>query len=57
MLREYILTDLERKMLKDYLEKGYKTKDVNVLLYRMRKSVERLKADMKLIQAVLDREK
>jgi hypothetical protein len=56
-LREYILTDLERKMLKDYVETGHKTKDTNVLLFRIRKSAERLQADMKLIQTVLMKEK
>jgi len=55
-MREYILTKLEKKMLENYLEKGYKTKDFTVLLYRVRKSVKRLQADMKLILAVLDRE-
>ena len=56
-MREYILTDLEKKMLENYLEKEYKTKDFTVLLYRMRKSVKRLQADVKLVLAVLDREK
>jgi len=56
-MREYILTDLERKMLEDYLKKGYKTKDFTVLLYRIRKSAKRLQEDIKLISATLDREK
>ncbi len=56
-MREYILTDLEKRMLEDYLEKRSKTKDFTVLLYRMRKSVERLQADMSIIIAVINREK
>jgi hypothetical protein len=56
-LREYILTDLERKMLEAYLTSNRKTRDFTVLLFRMRKSVERLQADMKLVINVIDREK
>jgi len=56
-MREYILTDLERQMIEDYLTRGYKTKDFTVLSYRIRKSVKRLQEDMKLILAVLNKEK
>ena len=56
-MRSRILTDLERKMLQDYLKQGSKPKDFYTLLWRIRESIERLEGDMKLILATLDREK
>lgn len=56
-MREYILTELERNMVTSYLKDGTKTRDFDVLLFRIRKSHQRLKEDMKLLESVLEEEK
>ena len=55
-MRNRILTDLERKMLQDFLKHGAKPKDFYTLLWRIRGSIERLQEDMKLILTVLTKE-
>ena len=52
-MREYILTEKEREVLKDYLEKGVKGNHYYVLLHRLRMTIRRLEDDLRLIKSVL----
>jgi hypothetical protein len=53
MMREYILTEKERKVLIDHLEKGTKGNHFYVLVHRLRNYYDKLKCDFKLIEEVL----
>ena len=55
-MRSRILTELERKMLQNFMKEGSKPKDFYTLLWRIRGSIERLQGDMRLILAVLEHE-
>lgn len=52
-MREYILTDREREILKNYLEKGIKLDGFSVLSLRAKRVSKKLGEDMKLIEAFL----
>lgn len=54
-MRGYILTEHEREILETYLEKAIKLDGFRVLVFRIRKSHERLRDDIKLVEAVLSR--
>jgi len=52
-MKEYILTEKERKVLNDYLEKGVKGNHYYVLVHRLKKNYNVLRADMELIERML----
>lgn len=54
-MREYILTEKERKVVKDFIDKQTRNNHFNVLLHRFRKCYNDLKKDMELIEEVLSR--
>lgn len=56
-LRSYIFTEIERKMINDYLNTGIKIQDFYVLLNRITGNYSRLKEDMKLLEKILINEK
>jgi arginine/ornithine N-succinyltransferase beta subunit len=56
-MREYVLTDTERKILESYLRKNIKLQDFRIVMFRIRKAHEQLKSDMNLIDAVLQKSK
>jgi hypothetical protein len=55
-MREYILTEKEREVLKDYLENGVKGNHYYVLLHRLKKNYESLKRDFDLIDRSMKEE-
>jgi len=55
-MREYILTEKERIVLKCYSEKGIKSNHFYVLVHRLRKNYNSLKTDMHLVEMVLRQE-
>lgn len=55
-MRTGLLSNLEKKMLKDYLKTGTKTQDFFVLMHRIRKNIKRIQEEYKLILAVLEQE-
>jgi len=54
-MREYVLTSRERKILEDFIESGIKLNGFSVLVIRLKRASKRLKADMKLIKATLEK--
>jgi hypothetical protein len=54
-VRQYILTDTERKMLETYAKTGVKLQDFRVLMFRIKKAHKSLKNDFKLIDDVLQK--
>jgi 5-bromo-4-chloroindolyl phosphate hydrolysis protein len=52
-LREYILTERERKIIRTFLERGEKLEGFRQLLFRAR-HMEKIKEDLKLIQKLLE---
>jgi hypothetical protein len=54
-MRQYVFTDVERKILETYLKKDIKLQDFRILMFRIKKNHEQLKSDMKLIDAVLQK--
>jgi hypothetical protein len=55
MVRSYILTEHERKILKRFLENGEKLNGFRTLLTYLRKSQKTLETDLKLIKDVLEK--
>jgi hypothetical protein len=53
-MREYILTETKKEVLKRYLKDRVKTTHVRVLLTRIRKNLPRIKEDLKLISRVVE---
>jgi len=52
-VREYILTEKEREVLKAYLERDEKIYGIYQLLNRAKKSYSRLREDMELLRKAL----
>lgn len=52
-MREYILTDKEREVLKAYLENGKKLYGIHQLKNRAKQHYARLKEDMSLIEKIV----
>lgn len=52
-MREYILTDNERKILKAYLSKETKLQGFSMLVFRARQSEKRLRDDLALLHRIL----
>lgn len=52
-MREYILTNIEREILKHYLETGKKKEGFRVLFYRLKKYYPSLESDMNLIHSLM----
>jgi len=55
MVREYILTPRERKLLKRFLETNEKLNGFSVLIHLLKKSLGKLEADLELIQKALEK--
>jgi len=53
MVRLYILTEYERKMLQRFLENGEKLNGFRNLIYNLKKGKKTLEADLKLINEVM----
>jgi hypothetical protein len=54
-MREYILTQREREILKTYLKKGIKLNGFSVLILRLRRSSKVLMEDLELIKSALEK--
>ena len=54
-MREYILTQRERKILETFIESGVKLNGFSVLSIRLKRANERLTEDLKLINAALNK--
>ena len=52
-MRNYILTEKEREILKVFLENGLKLDGFSVLILRLKKAEKSLKEDLELIDATL----
>ena len=55
-MRNYIFTEIERKLIDTYFNKGIKEQDFYVLLNRINSSYSRLREDMKLMEKILEKE-
>jgi hypothetical protein len=53
MVRLYILTEYERKMLQRFLEKGEKLDGFRNLIYNLKKGQKHLEEDLKLISETI----
>jgi len=54
-VREYVLTQRERKILEDFIESGIKLNGFSVLVIRLKRANKRLMTDMKLIRTTLEK--
>jgi len=54
-MREYVLTQRERKILQTFLESGIKLNGFSVLALRLKRASKRIGADTKLISATLEK--
>ena len=54
-MREYILTQRERKIVETFIESGIKLNGFSVLSIRLKRANERLTEDLKLINAALNK--
>lgn len=54
-MREYILTQREREILKTFVETGVKLNGFSVLAIRLKRANKKLSDDMKLIKASLEK--
>jgi hypothetical protein len=52
-MREYVLTDNERKILKQFLSNGTKLQGFSMLVFRARQAEKRLADDLALVRKVL----
>jgi len=52
-MREYILTEREREILKTFIETGLKLNGFSVLVIRLKRASKRLMEDMELIKTTL----
>jgi len=55
MVRLYILTEYERKMLQRFLENGEKLNGFRNLIYNLKKGKKTLENDLKLINEALQK--
>lgn len=54
-MREYILTEHEREILETYLKEAIRMEGFRILIFRIRRSLERLRGDIELIETVLSK--
>ena len=54
-MREYILTEREREILKTFIETGLKLNGFSVLTNRLKRANKRLMEDMELIRSALEK--
>ena len=54
-MREYILTEREREILKTFIETGLKLNGFSVLIIRLKRANKRLMDDIELIRAALEK--
>ena len=54
-MKNYILTEHERNILRKFLESGAKETGFKVALYRIRRNYKPLKEDMRLISETLEK--
>jgi len=54
-VREYILTEREKKILKTFVEKGVKLDGFSVLTIRLKRANRKLTDDLELINAALEK--
>jgi hypothetical protein len=54
-MREYILTERERKILKTFVNEGIKLNGFTVLVLRLRRASKTLRQDMELVNATLEK--
>ena len=54
-MREYILTEREREILKTFIETGLKLNGFSVLTNRLKRANKRLMEDMELIRSTLEK--
>jgi len=54
-MRGYIFTDQERKIIKEFVEKGVKLEGLSVLRNRIKKNLKTLQEDMLLLQKLLEK--
>ena len=52
-MREYVLTERERKILEVFLEEGVKLDGFSVLVIRLKRANKKLTKDLELIKAAL----
>lgn len=52
-MREYVLTERERKILEAFLERGVKLDGFSVLAIRLKRANKKLTKDLELIKAAL----
>ena len=55
MVRGYILTERERKIVNHYFKTGVKIESFNVLLHELRKAYPNIKSDMELVEKLLEK--
>jgi len=55
MVRSYILTEHERKILKRFLENGEKLNGFRTLLTYLRRNYKQLEEDLKLISKTIEK--
>ena len=53
-MRNYVLTQHEREMAREFLETGKKLNGFRVLILRMRENVEAVESDLDLIKKVIE---
>ena len=56
-MREYILTEKEREIIGSFLKKGVKLDGFRMLLLRAKRNYRRLKADLELIEKMMEEAK
>jgi len=54
-MRNYVLTDKDRKTIKVYLDEGYKLNGFGVLQIRVREAMPQLEEDFKLLRQFQDK--
>ncbi|MEM3579341.1 MAG: hypothetical protein QXL54_03850 [Candidatus Bathyarchaeia archaeon] len=55
MVRSYILTEHERKILERFIKNGERLNGITTLMTYLRKNLKRLKEDMQLIDEALQK--
>jgi len=54
-MRNYILTEQERRIIKEYVENDVKLEGLSVLRNRIKKNIKTLQEDMSLLQKLLEK--
>jgi len=54
-MRNYIFTEQERRIIKEYVENDVKLEGLSVLRSRIKKNIETLQEDMSLLQKLLEK--